>query len=479
MRRRIGYFGQQLGDSDFLQVQSNTQKYLGFFIADILGSGAAIFTGLTVTPGTGFTLNIAKGNLYQQIAADATPVGSAGHGLPADPTVITKQGCVETALANLFSGSFVVPGSGSNFYTLEAKIADADTDMSVPPLTFTNRTTQVLTAIKGPSTSSPPAPDAGWTTIATIAIPTGASTMLSGYITNSAPFSGFAGFFSGGGFVNVSPGSPQSGFISMTGNITSAAAIVGASGSFSGTVLSTGLLTASAGINVNGTANLNAKAVIGTTAANVNPLAVNGVAGGAQTAALFKVNLQPGGTTFFSVDAAGNTNINGAIIQVAGASTNIIPAAAGKPFAVSNAANTQTGLQLSDTGDLQVAPLINSVQILSRVAPAYTPAGGQVAATQHMVQGTVTITVGATALAPNTVCTVSALINLTNAGVFASTTSYSVFCTDTATGTASPATIVYVGAQISGGFTIFVYNPNATPIATGKTIVIAFCAIGT
>src|SRR5579859_7898065 len=96
--RRTAYFGQILGDSDVLQLQSNAQKTLGHVLADIFGSTAAAFTGLSVTAGTGFSINIGAGNVYQQIQAEATPWGSSAHGLPADSEVITKIGSVPSAL---------------------------------------------------------------------------------------------------------------------------------------------------------------------------------------------------------------------------------------------------------------------------------------------------------------------------------------------------------------------------------------------
>jgi len=111
--RRTVYFGQLPGDSDLLQIQSNVQKALGRALFDIFGTSNPQFTGLTVTPGSGFSVNIGAGSLYQQIAAEATAWGSPTTGLPIDATVITKQGRSDSALSNQF-GTMVAPGSGTN-----------------------------------------------------------------------------------------------------------------------------------------------------------------------------------------------------------------------------------------------------------------------------------------------------------------------------------------------------------------------------
>lgn len=330
--RRTVYFGQIPGDADILQIEANVQKTLGHVLADVFGSTAPAYTGLNVTAGSGLNINLGTGNLYQQIAAEATPWGATAHGLLADAEVITKIGSLPTALSNQTGSGFVagsavfaVPGSGTNFYTLEAQLADADvnpTTLSFNPTSgvqssqtlTTDRITQISFKLKGPSNSAPPPVDSGWTSIATFAIPSTATGMLAGYITQTAQFAGFQGILAGiSGVVQLSPGSAQSGFINVSGNITCGGALSAGSVSSSGTMNATGIITATGGINCNGVLTANGQAVIGTPGAAGTPLTIQGVSGGGQTALLLQVLNQPGGTSEFSVDASGNVNAAAAI----------------------------------------------------------------------------------------------------------------------------------------------------------------------
>lgn len=367
--RRTVYFAEIPGDSDILQMQANFQKTLAHVLADVFGSTTPQFTGLNVSAGTGFSINIGTGNVYQQIQAEASAWGSTAHGLPIDTEVITKVGSVPTALTNQFSGSFAAPGSGTNYYTLEAKLLDAD--INSLGLTFNpqpgvyssqtltaDRVTQVQFQVKGPSVSAPPAADTGWFAIATFAVPSTATQMLGGYITMASAFPGFAGILAGGSFVQLSPGSAQSGFLNLSGNGTFGGAVVAGSLSVTGTAVTSGLFTASGGINCNGVLNANAQAVVGTTGASGTPLTVQGVAGGGQTAALISALLQSAGTVLFQVDNVGgvlfggNGTTNGRIYCSSGF-TRFVPGV-NKPFQLRNAADSQANIACDNSGNVTI-----------------------------------------------------------------------------------------------------------------------------
>lgn len=411
MKLRTAWFGLQLSDTDVLSVGAYLQKYLGYVLQDMFGTTAAQYTGMTVTPGTGFTVNVSGGRLYQQQAAIASQWGSTPTGLGPDATTITKQGALETALANWPSGTspFVAPGSGTNFYTIQAICVDQDINptgrtftpspnVETSQLVTTDRVTAVILTVKGPSTSSPPAPDAGNTAIATIAIPAGATMMLSGYITQTTQYPGTAGILASGSFVQASPTGSQSGFIHMAGNITSDAALSGASASVSGTAVFGGLLTASTGITANGSSNLNAKVVVGTLATSVVPLVVNGAFGGGQTANLIKTALSPGGTVLFTVDPTGAIGFGNpqAFLQVLPLSTNLVPASATQPFNVSNAANNINNFHVADAGGISARP--NGATSLAGVLPTLDYAAGGASAGERIVKFKFSIVPGASSI---------------------------------------------------------------------------------
>lgn len=82
-----------------------------------------------------------------------------------------------------------------------------------------------------------------------------------------------------------------------------------------------------------------------------------------------------------------------------------------------------TRAQIHPNGDLQVAPLINSVNTLGRVAPAYNLTGATRAATWHQAFGIVSIGPGA-----------SSTVTLSGAAVFTGQDSYHVSATTNSSG---------------------------------------------
>ena len=361
--RRTVYFGQLPGDSDLLQIQSNVQKALGRALFDIFGTSNPQFTGLTVTPGSGFSVNIGAGSLYQQIAAEATAWGSPTTGLPIDATVITKQGRSDSALSNQF-GTMVAPGSGTNYYTLECQVVDSDSNPN--NLTFSDtqnnrssqtqnrdRVTGIAFALKGPNTSSPPPPDSGWFSLATFAIPSGASSMQAGYITQGAAFAGFASILTSGSFVILSPGSQQSGFINISGNLTCASTTI------SGTM----------------------------TAGQVSAPTIQRSGSGPSI-------------------AIGSTNASG--ITVTGPSTSI------PGMLLVQNSSALVVFQADGSGGVQASPGGAGLGTPAHLPPTYTPAGADFGATTHLVTGTLKIA-GST----------TSSVILSGAAVFTSATSFS------------------------------------------------------
>jgi hypothetical protein len=135
-----------------------------------------------------------------------------------------------------------------------------------------------------------------------------------------------------------------------------------------------------------------------------------------------------------------------------------------------NIQNTGALNAFSSAGDLQVAPTINALNVLSRVPPMYTATGAQVAATAHMVFGTLTLAASS-----------GATITLTNNAVFTSGATYSVFVTfGTAAYTTIPAIWAVASAQTATSFAITIYALNGSNfIGSGYTGTLTWVAIGT
>jgi hypothetical protein len=151
-----------------------------------------------------------------------------------------------------------------------------------------------------------------------------------------------------------------------------------------------------------------------------------------QSAALLQVAQSLGGTLEFQIAANGTGTINGPFILLnsgnlnAAASAAIQANGAGDSIFLNVPTTSALGVQyrvnnvlfggFNTTGVLSAAPLINALNTVAPVAPCYTAAGVAVAGTLHCV-------LGSTAINGNTTAT----INLTNAAVFTSVTSYAVF----------------------------------------------------
>lgn len=131
MHRRTAYNGEMPISADFLQAQQNAMVGLAKLAESILGT-SAIATGLGCTPTTptaSLAVVLAAGNLYQQVALEATTWSS----LPSDTTdLIVKQGIQLTAQTL----PALTPPSTSGFsqvFLIEAQYQDFDTNAKVLP----------------------------------------------------------------------------------------------------------------------------------------------------------------------------------------------------------------------------------------------------------------------------------------------------------------------------------------------------------
>lgn len=221
-------------------------------------------------------------------------------------------------------------------------------------------------------------------------------------------------------------------------------------------------------------------ALITTVGSNsVVPLTVQGNSGGGQTADLLDVLLQPAGTNFFAINnngailPNGNGTIPAASVAIGadagGTKGIIVNVPTGSSNGIQGQVNGTTLLKMSATGDLQIAPLINSLNVLSRVAPCYSKSGVAVASTFHMVFDSVAF-----------VATNSVTVTLSNNAVFTSGTSYYVtFCDSNAAGqSGGTKNLIQVTAQSSTSIQF-----NSIDSTTGNLVSITgtypFVAIGT
>lgn len=166
-------------------------------------------------------------------------------------------------------------------------------------------------------------------------------------------------------------------------------------------------------------------------------------------------------------------------ITVLGATTNIIPASATQPINISNAANSKNNLRVNDVGDLEVAPLINSLQTLARVPPYYTNAGASFGASFHGVAGMLSTTFSGNC-GPSALCVLAGGggVLFTNAAVFSSTSSYS--CTVGANPSAGAgASVVGYNPTTAAAITLYAFNSSTGTIASGTAIGIAYNCVGT
>lgn len=120
MDRSVVYVGEILLVADFLRAQEQAMIGLADTMADVLGVTSGAVTGLAATPGTGLTVSIAAGRLYQLAATEAMWVSTYS----LNAAQILKQG-ISTA-AQTLSG-FAAPGTNGQSinYLIEAQYQDS------------------------------------------------------------------------------------------------------------------------------------------------------------------------------------------------------------------------------------------------------------------------------------------------------------------------------------------------------------------
>lgn len=195
-------------ETDILNAQRNVMVALGFLIKDILGASTAV-AGLACTPGSGLNVSIAPGRIYSLQNIDTTAYSS----LAADTThQIMKQGILLNA-ETLSVPAPTTSGDSIN-YLIEAAYEDSDTGGIIldyynaanptTPYTGPNNSGQAQPTMRQGTISliakagtqattgsqTTPAADSGYVGLYVVTIAFGASSVVSGNITNAsgAPF---------------------------------------------------------------------------------------------------------------------------------------------------------------------------------------------------------------------------------------------------------------------------------------------------
>ncbi len=217
-----------------LQMQRDSYKALFQFIADSLGNTSSYFTGLAATPGTGLSVSIGRGALYQYLANDPTTWST----LAADTTPYELQAILEAAATVTLSPPAMTSGQSVNIL-IEAQVQVQDATASntnfynssnplaPTPLARSNTRSNVvvLQAKNGtPATTglqTSPAADAGWVPLWVITVDQGEVSINSGDIAAAAGAPQFYGFVqvnpAGNTPVFLNPASQQTGSINISG----------------------------------------------------------------------------------------------------------------------------------------------------------------------------------------------------------------------------------------------------------------------
>lgn len=204
MDRVIVWPSQIALETDMLSTNRNLLIALGFLIQDFFGSTATVVKGLTVGPTSPASLSvqIAPGRIYSLQNVDNTAYSS----LPADTTdTIMKQG-IQLRATTLSCPAPLVSGQSIN-YRIEAAYEDSDTGNTILPYYDADNPTQPFagpnnsadpqaTARQGlislvakagtpaaTGSQTTPAVDSGYTSLATVTVAFGATTIVSGNIT--------------------------------------------------------------------------------------------------------------------------------------------------------------------------------------------------------------------------------------------------------------------------------------------------------
>lgn len=207
MDRELVYPFQQPAETDLLNAQKNAYLGLAQLAQAVIGTGPAL-VGLACTPGTGLTVSVAAGQIYQTEAVDTAAYSS----LPADSRTILKQGIVWTPTVL----NCPAPGTAGQSinYLVEVGLTEADTNPVILPFynasnptvpyngpngsgvpSNTIRSDECVVQVKAGTaattgTQTTPAADAGFVGIYVVTVAYGAASITSGNISlvSGAPF---------------------------------------------------------------------------------------------------------------------------------------------------------------------------------------------------------------------------------------------------------------------------------------------------
>lgn len=207
MERVTFYYGEIPRDTDFLNIGQKTMVALAALSQATLGTSVAL-VGLACTPGSGLTVSMAPGQIYQTEPLEATAWGAVGGGLPQDLAHnVVKQGLALDAVT--VSGFTAPGGAGQSInYLVELQYTDTDTGSVVlpyynaanPTVQFTGpgnsggsqntrRAGRISVQVKAGSaattgTQVTPTPDAGWTGYQVVTVANTQTQILQSNIAN-------------------------------------------------------------------------------------------------------------------------------------------------------------------------------------------------------------------------------------------------------------------------------------------------------
>lgn len=193
-------------ETDILRTNMYRMTDIAFLCQALIGNGvnlATMLAGLACTPTSPASMyvDIAPGSIYQIQEYDANAYSS----IPADTTdMLYKQGLNLSKLqfGTTATSPFVAPGSGTNYYLIQAQFLTQDVNNvnspyfnsdnpTVPEYTYGYDTRQDIVSFSTKlSTSSTPAPDSSNVGCYAVTIPSGTTTITSGNIAvyPGAPF---------------------------------------------------------------------------------------------------------------------------------------------------------------------------------------------------------------------------------------------------------------------------------------------------
>jgi hypothetical protein len=229
--------GQQPQPQDIMQFERDAAKSLAQFVLDAMGSQSAAFTGLAATPGTGLTINVGAGAVYQYGQIDPTAWGDT---LGSDTFEGTLLGLVLSS-QNLTGFAAPTTSGQSVNYLIQCQVQVTDSAAASLPFYSSNdnpptylpkspsRQNVVVFEVKAgtPATTGSqvtPTPDSGWIPLYAVTVDYGETSLTSADIALAANAPQFYGFVhtnpNGNTPVYLNPAAQQTGSLNVSGNAT-------------------------------------------------------------------------------------------------------------------------------------------------------------------------------------------------------------------------------------------------------------------